>query len=119
MNKKYEIVGIENLTFEQREEADNYCNDVLNLKNYTIRDTKTKQVWGYKITKNGYKYCLTSTDNNSAKYGNCGVCQKHSGETYYQTESKYFIEDDGGTGYTQYQCNNLFGCKECLINSRR
>lgn len=70
-----------------------------------------------------YKYKLSTTNKNSADYGNCEVCGKHCTEVFHQTEERqYTIERDNTIiheGYTQNQCKNLFGHKECLESLRR
>ena len=61
-----------------------------------------------------YRYKLINTQESSKKYGVCEVCGKHVSEVYHQVEQKQYTR-----GWTHYKCNNLFGHKECLENSRR
>lgn len=117
--KKYMIVAIDNLTFDKREDAEQHAEENLKLKEYLIQDIKTLQVWEYIITESNYKYRLTTTGNNSLKYGNCELCNTHSSETYMQTEEHYYCIDENHKGYTRHNCNSYFGCKECLIKIRR
>lgn len=119
--KRYQILCT-GFYFETREDADDYANEELKLKQYTIKDIKTNQVWEYEITETKHKYRLTSTDASSQKYGVCMCCGEHATEVFIQSEGKYCeFEYDGENmnGYTEHNCNSYFGHKECLINKRR
>lgn len=59
------------------------------------------------------KYRLKNTGYSSKRYGNCEVCNKHVSEVFYQVEEKQYKY-----GWTQSDCNNLYGHKECLIGKQ-
>ena len=69
-----------------------------------------------------YRYKLTSLHASSDKYGKCEVCHSHASEVFFQTEEKQFNLDaiDAAQGFTepfswtQHDCTNLFGHKDCL-----
>lgn len=58
-----------------------------------------------------YKYRLTTTGDNSAKYGNCEICGKPASEVYQQVKQKKFMLD--GIEHWTYE-SNTFGHKSCL-----
>lgn len=66
-----------------------------------------------------YRYKLSSLNESSNRYGNCDVCGKHASEMFIQTEEKEYTRPDGNKGWTQHECHQLFGHKECLENKRR
>ncbi|WP_252225324.1 MULTISPECIES: hypothetical protein [unclassified Clostridium] len=110
------------LTFKTRDKADTYAEEKLNLKKYNVIDTKTEEIFEYEITNTGYKYRLSSTGYSSNKYGNCKCCNNHTSEVFNQTEYNWDEDSEGNgidKGWTTYKCQNLFGCKECLIKVRR
>jgi len=67
-----------------------------------------------------YRYNLTSTEESSNKYGNCEICGKHVTEVFHQTEERqYYNPITHQTSWTQHECHNLFGHKECLKSKQR
>jgi hypothetical protein len=61
-----------------------------------------------------YRYRLSSTGGSSAKYGPCEVCGQHATEVFQQTEEQAYEE-----GWTQHECQRLFGHEDCLLAKRR
>lgn len=83
-----------------------------------------------------YRYRLSSTGESSRRFGPCDVCGEHVSEVFLQTEEKRFYIDEGdlamiddpetraewqetGWGWTQHECFDYFGHKECLMEMRR
>lgn len=70
-----------------------------------------------------YNYRLISTEDSSAKYGNCEVCHKPASEMFAQSETRYFkFEHDGviHEGQTYNKCRaTVFGHQDCVISTRR
>ena len=67
-----------------------------------------------------YRYRLSNWNASSKKYGKCEVCGNEVSEVYHQVEErKYFNELDQEYSYTQHNCKNLVGHKNCLISKRR
>jgi len=67
-----------------------------------------------------YRYNISSLEESSAKYGVCEICGKYATETFYQSEErKYFNPITEQESYTQHNCRNYFGHKECLESKRR
>lgn len=71
-----------------------------------------------------HRYRITSLRASSAKYGDCEVCRKNVSEVHVQVEERRFeipaSDRYAGTkGWTQHQCNSLFGHEQCLVSRRR
>lgn len=64
-----------------------------------------------------YRYTLKSTGHSSAKFGLCEVCGKHVSEVFVQTEMQFY-EDEFGSGWTYYECEDYFGHERCLRSKR-
>jgi len=74
-----------------------------------------------KPTVGQYRYRLATTGGNSAKYGNCEVCDQPCTEVFSQQQSRYYEFEGGGvyhSGWTRHKCHLLFGHKECLISKQ-
>ncbi|WP_125154492.1 hypothetical protein [Clostridium rectalis] len=120
--KKYIINNTNNLTFQTRDKADEYAEEVLKLKKYIITDKVSNQIWEYELTKTGYKYRISSLQASSSKYGKCKCCGKHVSEVFLQDEARYLKYEENeeiDNGYTCHRCNNYVGHKECLEAKRR
>lgn len=65
-------------------------------------------------TEETYRYKISKTEGGSNRYGVCEVCGGHCDTTYYQIEEKKYQH-----GWTQHECNSLFGHKGCLIKNRK
>jgi hypothetical protein len=65
-----------------------------------------------------YRYNLNSTNDSSAKYGNCEVCDKHAPEVWSQVQERSYVRPDGTLSWTQSECHNLFGHHECLLSKQ-
>ncbi len=65
-----------------------------------------------------YRYRITSTGKSSAQLGPCEICGKYASEVFYQVEERKYLYN-GKTGWTQKNCRDYFGHKECLIEKRR
>ncbi len=63
-----------------------------------------------------YRYKILSTGYSSVHYGPCDVCKKHASEVYHLVEEQQYVRPDGKVSYTRYNCLDLFGHKECLLN---
>jgi len=69
-----------------------------------------------------YKYKLVNTGYSSSKYGLCEVCGGYASEIYHQIEMKRYMFKCNSKvyeGWTNYNCHNQFGHKECLLSQRR
>lgn len=66
-----------------------------------------------------YKYKLTNLGESSSKLGPCEVCSEHVTEVWHLQEERQYARPDGTTGWTQADCNNLFGHLKCLEGVRR
>lgn len=73
-----------------------------------------------------YRYILSSTGDNSRKYGNCDVCGKFAPEVFYQSEERQyeisdFLQEElkRKIGWTHFECSSRFGHSECLRSARR
>lgn len=76
-----------------------------------------------------YRYFLKSTNESSAKFGECQVCHKHASEVYIQSEQRSFVADEidnqqagvpvGTILWTFAGCKTSLGHKECLESIRR
>jgi hypothetical protein len=65
-----------------------------------------------------YRYKLFRKEHGSERFGPCEVCKKPMvGVSFHQIEERRY-EHTGG-GWTQHQCNDLFGHKACLMKKRR
>ena len=62
-----------------------------------------------------YRYKLISTSYSSHRFGMCEVCGKFASHVFHQIEESEYEPNK----WTRYQCVDLFGHKECLINRRR
>lgn len=70
--------------------------------------------------KSIYHYHISSTNNNSSKYGNCQICGKPVSEVFIQSEQKEYINLEGEKGLTYYKCApHFFGHEHCLKSVRR
>lgn len=61
-----------------------------------------------------YRYHIKSTNDSSAKFGPCEVCNKHVTEVFYQVEEKAMSHREGW----MHQ-GGLFGHQQCLLNQRQ
>jgi len=71
-----------------------------------------------------YRYRIKNTGYGSQRYGPCEVCKQPCSETHLQVEERFYRHflPDGtvrSEGWTQYECNSLFGHEACLIARRR
>lgn len=53
-----------------------------------------------------YRYRLISTNDSSAKYGNCEVCKKPASEIFHQIEARKY-----SGGWTYAECHNFLDIK--------
>lgn len=65
-----------------------------------------------------YVYRIKSTGHSSTRLGPCEVCDVHASEVFLQVEGLTF-DNDGELAVTHYECTDLFGHRNCLIESRR
>ena len=65
-----------------------------------------------------YVYRISSTGHSSARFGMCVVCNEYATEVFLQVEGMTY-DNDGEIAITYYKCNDLFGHRECLLQSRR
>ena len=82
-----------------------------------LQDTHDKQGHEYVVTGD-YRYRIKTMGGSSQRYGDCEVCHKPVDVVFYQVEQKRF-DNDGETGWTEYECHSLFGHPACLHQERR
>lgn len=76
------------------------------------------------FTAGQYHYRITSMRFSSERFGRCEVCNTHCSEVFFQVEEQYYVHSALGkfperAGWTQHECNSLFGHEQCLVGRRR
>jgi hypothetical protein len=71
-----------------------------------------------------YRYKLIHNNAGSERYGACGVCKKRADTIYHQTEERYFefydeVKNQHHRGWTQHNCFDIWGHKECCESRQR
>lgn len=68
-----------------------------------------------------YRYRIRNTGYSSKRFGLCEVCGKHASEVFSQIEEVHCKGEgrDEKDFWSQWDCTNLWGHKQCLVSKRR